>query len=203
MLEPLGDHLRELLGAVAARRHAADQRQVDVAAGIDGVAVGDAVLAEHHDAQLVAAIERVGLLIGGGRRGVAVRRRDIRSALRSGILRLRPVRLRHVSLRRALPRAEQAALGVEQAALATAGGARLRHRLLIRRLRVTLLRVLRLLDDLRLGVTLLRVLRLRVGRLGILLLRHHRHRLAAVGIDDVVSRLLARAGADRQRGHYG
>ena len=59
LLEPRGDRGRQLLGGEAARRHRADQRQVDVAAGIDGVAVGDAVLAEHHDAQLVAGIERV------------------------------------------------------------------------------------------------------------------------------------------------
>src|SRR5260221_7073056 len=48
----------QLLVCEAARRYRADERHVDLAAGIDRVAVGDAVLPEHDDAQLVACIER-------------------------------------------------------------------------------------------------------------------------------------------------
>src|SRR5260221_12008854 len=74
----------QLLVCEAARRYRADERHVDLAAGIDRVAVGDAVLPEHDDAQLVACIERIGLLnrcrYDDGHRSVNVRRRNIRTA---------------------------------------------------------------------------------------------------------------------------
>ena len=41
------------------------------------------------------------------------------------------------------------------------------------------------------------------SRLRVLLLGHHRHRLAGIGIKYVIGLLLARAGANRKRGHYG
>jgi hypothetical protein len=44
---------------------------------------------------------------------------------------------------------------------------------------------------------------LRILLLRQLLLCHRRHRLAGIGIDHVVGRLLAGAGTDRERGHYG
>ena len=58
-------------GGVAGR-HGADQRHGDMAAGIDGVGIGEAFLAEHDDAQAVARIKGVGRFLGGvgsGRRG--------------------------------------------------------------------------------------------------------------------------------------
>ncbi len=75
-------HLRQLLRRVAARRHDADQRQAYIAAGIDDVGIGDAFLPEHHDAQTVAGIERVGLL--GRRVGICIRRRGVGPALPGG-----------------------------------------------------------------------------------------------------------------------
>ena len=43
----------------------ADQRHGHLALRIDGVVVGERVLAEHDDAELVAAIERVGPVLEG------------------------------------------------------------------------------------------------------------------------------------------
>ncbi len=48
----------------SARRHRADQRHGDGAAGIDRVGVGEAVLAIDHDPQFVAGIEPIGRIMG-------------------------------------------------------------------------------------------------------------------------------------------
>ena len=52
----------------AARRHRADQRHGDGAAGIDRIGVGETFLAIDHDAQLVAGIEPVLLIVSRARR---------------------------------------------------------------------------------------------------------------------------------------
>ena len=76
----VGDPGRQLVGGRAFRHHRADQRHGDVAAGVDQIGIGQAVLAEHDDAQAVAGIERIGLLRGdcehrrGRSRGVVERR---------------------------------------------------------------------------------------------------------------------------------
>ena len=58
-----GDGAAQLRRGQAARFDRADQRQAHRALGIDGVVVGQRVLAEHHDAQFVAAVERVGAVL--------------------------------------------------------------------------------------------------------------------------------------------
>jgi hypothetical protein len=65
MAQLAGDRLRQPGGGLGARRHGADQRHGDVAGGVHRVGVGEAVLAEHDDAQPVAGVERVGRLEGG------------------------------------------------------------------------------------------------------------------------------------------
>ena len=50
----------------AARRHRADQRHGDRTAGIDGVGIGETFLAIDHDAQFIAGIEPVLLVVGHG-----------------------------------------------------------------------------------------------------------------------------------------
>src|SRR5262245_10805312 len=55
-----GDRLRQPGGGLSACRYGADQRHGDVAGGVHRVGVGEAVLAEHDDAQLVAGVEQIG-----------------------------------------------------------------------------------------------------------------------------------------------
>ena len=54
------DSARELLRGAAARIDSTDQRHRHLACGIDEIGIAQAVLPEHHDAQLVAGIERIG-----------------------------------------------------------------------------------------------------------------------------------------------
>src|SRR5215218_2441809 len=67
----LGDGAGEAGGGALARRDGADQRHGDHAGGIDRIGVGEALLAEYDDAQLVAGVEPIGRLLddrlGGGR----------------------------------------------------------------------------------------------------------------------------------------
>ncbi len=58
----VGNALSELVGGQAARGDQADQRHLDLAAGVDDVRIGQAVLAEHHHAQAVAGVEQIGIL---------------------------------------------------------------------------------------------------------------------------------------------
>jgi len=61
----VADRARELFRGRAAGRYQADQRQGDLAAGSDGVGVGEPVLPEHHDSEPIAGIERIGRFVGG------------------------------------------------------------------------------------------------------------------------------------------
>lgn len=81
LLELGGNRRRELLIGQSTGRQRTDQRQVGLAARIDDVAVGDAVLTEDDDTELVACVKRIGP-IGDGwrRRRIAVRCCDIRAA---------------------------------------------------------------------------------------------------------------------------
>jgi hypothetical protein len=47
---------RKLVGRGPARQHRADERHGDVAARVDGVGIGQALLAEHDDAEPIARI---------------------------------------------------------------------------------------------------------------------------------------------------
>ena len=78
-MKPLRSLARDLGGEArrraAARRHRADQRHGDRAAGIDRIGIGEAFLAVDHDAQLVAGIEMIGRVVAH-RFGIGDGRRD-------------------------------------------------------------------------------------------------------------------------------
>ncbi len=59
-----GDLCSQPRRSSSARRHRADQRHGDRAAGIDRIRIGETFLAVDHDAQLVAGIEPIGRIMG-------------------------------------------------------------------------------------------------------------------------------------------
>jgi hypothetical protein len=65
----VGYPARKLVGRRPARQHRADERHGDVAARVDGVGIGQALLAEHDDAQPVAGVQSIGALIDERRIG--------------------------------------------------------------------------------------------------------------------------------------
>jgi hypothetical protein len=65
----VGYPARKLVGRRPARQHRADERHSDVATRVDGVGIGQALLAEHDDAQPVARVQSVGALIDERRIG--------------------------------------------------------------------------------------------------------------------------------------